>query len=637
MVSIKNDTRNFCTPRQAPDADIIQHPCVDDTLKFVLPPCPRIQRRDVLSSNGQRFELWSPNSTQNPYYPGLEGRPVREHAENEEHRRFDGSLGRFDPTYAPLHFDKDRPWLGFVRRSFTLGRKDNLEKQPEHMVVSMVWESAAAPSKFGGRLQQHFIQNIRRRQAFLQESIDRLSSIETSNPWSDRPTYPSAKDLEGLNHIRMYGDAVDFVTSVQRGLKLQAAWIEMTNFVTANFGLEKELAFPVDDRRVGVWINGSDQANALWLLRAGVPCFVIHEYIADVDFPLCRPSIIDHRREVFSRNFSDATDMEKYTHQHYNPYLGVAHQNRAPLAVTLPPNIPSRQEFPKELRSLSASWRQQPSAETNSVELEEYVPDPQVIGPVVPISSPVIPEHIPLPKDLRTETHSSPKSDQEVPVLTSIPNISAARLAIQNSKGIIPSCYLRCRSLVISFESLQAGLENMKKLCSRTPPIVRAFRTSKEDAHWFWVQVENENVAWSIGEYFFANRKIDFAFATQSEFDDALQNCCSPTMSNISRKGVVQPKLRRDRNKDLIPIMETLLKMAEKEKIANKEKIARNEKIVRKEKITRKDMTAVKGAHLAGTAAVPLDGGEDTPAKKPFRRRRGGQKKKVNRLLEQSK
>ncbi|KAF9549475.1 hypothetical protein CPC08DRAFT_591078, partial [Agrocybe pediades] len=90
-------------------------PTVMDAMLFLLPRFSLSSHRVV--ENTQRvWELWSPNSSKNAYYPGVQETGSRfGKSLHSSMRRYDGHEGRFDPTISPQHYDKDRPWLGFIQ------------------------------------------------------------------------------------------------------------------------------------------------------------------------------------------------------------------------------------------------------------------------------------------------------------------------------------------------------------------------------------------------------------------------------------------------------------------------------------------------------------------------------------------
>ena len=89
-------------------------PVADDTLSLILPPFSRMYSR-LVAVSGKTWELWSPNSVIDVYYPGIRAPGYKvAMAEDMTKRRLDGHLGRFDPTKSPQHYDPLQPWLPFI-------------------------------------------------------------------------------------------------------------------------------------------------------------------------------------------------------------------------------------------------------------------------------------------------------------------------------------------------------------------------------------------------------------------------------------------------------------------------------------------------------------------------------------------
>jgi hypothetical protein len=69
----------------------------------------------VVLLRGHQCLIWSPNSLQDPFYPGhfiLVGSPG--YAANETQRHYDGHNGQLDYIKVLQVFHTERPWLGFI-------------------------------------------------------------------------------------------------------------------------------------------------------------------------------------------------------------------------------------------------------------------------------------------------------------------------------------------------------------------------------------------------------------------------------------------------------------------------------------------------------------------------------------------
>ena len=201
-------------------------------------------------------------------------------AEDKIQRRFDGHLGRFDPTKNPQHYDPQLPWLPFVRREritpFTI----------ESAPLAIAWVSSSPRNGMEdlGRLDTALLIQLTTRNIELDAAISTMTIVATIKQeyWDDKPNYPTESEIRGLGGEHHFADAVDLVAHVQRGLKLKNAWIRAMNIIveerreaTTNDWLT-ETPFAVEDI-LGMWINGAKEEDVYWLLKHKVPCFIIHE------------------------------------------------------------------------------------------------------------------------------------------------------------------------------------------------------------------------------------------------------------------------------------------------------------------------------------------------------------------------
>ena len=111
-----NSKRIFDVSRLKSFAGYTDGPILQDRLDYFIPPFHVISSR--LVAFGKRlFELWSPNSTQTPFYPGVQDPNFKAGLEiPPSQRRCDGHIGRFDPTISPQHYNPNYLWLHLVRR-----------------------------------------------------------------------------------------------------------------------------------------------------------------------------------------------------------------------------------------------------------------------------------------------------------------------------------------------------------------------------------------------------------------------------------------------------------------------------------------------------------------------------------------
>ena len=105
-----------------------------------------------MAFRNQLFEIWSPNSAQTPFYPGVQDFTVRlATALPESQRRCDGHMGRFDPTISPQHYNPQYPWLPFIR-CLSDG------SHPEHRAFLAVWKPISRPNR--GMIHLPYLQQL---------------------------------------------------------------------------------------------------------------------------------------------------------------------------------------------------------------------------------------------------------------------------------------------------------------------------------------------------------------------------------------------------------------------------------------------------------------------------------------------
>ncbi|KAF8221544.1 hypothetical protein L208DRAFT_1327307, partial [Tricholoma matsutake] len=91
----------FPTPRLLSIHGYDHLPLVDDTLHFKLPQFHQHSGR-LVASGHHVWELWSPNSSQAAFYPGVPPADFElSCCSDEMQRRYNGHLSRYDPTVSP--------------------------------------------------------------------------------------------------------------------------------------------------------------------------------------------------------------------------------------------------------------------------------------------------------------------------------------------------------------------------------------------------------------------------------------------------------------------------------------------------------------------------------------------------------
>lgn len=274
------DSRRYVIKRRSSTFGYHDTPAVNDAMSFTLPPFPNMYSR-IVSFGSKTWELWSPNSALEAFYPGVRDPGFEVKMEREEkNRRFDGHLGRFDYTKWPQYYDSRRPWIGFIRRDRASSSR------VEHIPLYLAWESLP-PSNGSydlGRLDTAFLLQLTTRNIELEATMSSYAEVANVVPayWEDRPLQPTENDVKELQGVLHFAAAVDSVAAVQRGLKLKSAWVKaMKAVLKARKGAVYTGWLPqiplASQEFVGVWINGAKEEEATWLLNHKVPCFIIHE------------------------------------------------------------------------------------------------------------------------------------------------------------------------------------------------------------------------------------------------------------------------------------------------------------------------------------------------------------------------
>ncbi|RDB16326.1 hypothetical protein Hypma_003011 [Hypsizygus marmoreus] len=284
----KPDTRKFSSSRRSSKYGYLDPPNVDGELQFTrLPHFPYYTGR--LVQIGQRtWELWSPNSSRYPFYPG------RRHPnfpldppDTLYYRRVDGHLGRFDPTVSPQELMSAEAWWPFIRKTIPSGA--TVQDYPEFAAVPDLWLPDDKPAQFSENLNPKYLQALSLRNSFLDSRMTILQPVEKHKLrwWTRRPLYPYNATFKKFAKAVDYDFAVDTLTAIQRGMKLKAAWIEMVDRFRVDLEWHKDAALHeevelrrgidfADDSFMGAWVNAGSQTWVTWLTRQKIPCFIIH-------------------------------------------------------------------------------------------------------------------------------------------------------------------------------------------------------------------------------------------------------------------------------------------------------------------------------------------------------------------------
>ena len=324
------DSRHFPVSRIASIGGYNDFPLIDDTLAFKLPRFRQFSGK--LVAIGQRsWELWSPNSRQFPFFPGvLLPDFLLSCPEDETRRRYDGHLGRFDFTVSPQYLSEQFPWRGFILRPGT----QQASLFPEYLLLHQKWHSL---TKVEGMIETQWIDSLMFRLNALDAEMASCSRVAERRPdlWDVRPSYPHVDEVTGLRRIRSFNIAVDAIARIQRGIKDRAAWLVMIKLLLAEDRYltpdEFRAGFvpPACEDYMGTWINGSDERDALWLMSKAMPCFVIHKLVGQERYTKRGESVPDFLSGTdavllhYSHNgFDHIAQRSGHTPTPHEPYTG---------------------------------------------------------------------------------------------------------------------------------------------------------------------------------------------------------------------------------------------------------------------------------------------------------------------------
>ncbi|KJA23730.1 hypothetical protein HYPSUDRAFT_201158 [Hypholoma sublateritium FD-334 SS-4] len=291
----------FSFPRHRAGSGYMAFPALIAAMLFLLPKFSLMASRFVRAQY-RLFEIWSPNSMQRPFYPGLRDPDHRVGLlEEEDYVRCDGHLGRFDPTSCPQFFSPETPWLGFIKNFMQPGLV-------EFSIAPNEWEPSAQ-NVLKGYMRTDYLHRLHQRQQEITNTMNSLARMEQVHQtlWERRPTRDDDV-LDDLNTTYlMYEQAVDWMAKAHRSLKHQDAWNRMAA------ALLRDLDHPIepydvkilraDDSLMGVWLNGTSEMDGLRLLHHKVPCFILNEVSSEEDRKRAQNSPI-------LENFVDRTSVE---------------------------------------------------------------------------------------------------------------------------------------------------------------------------------------------------------------------------------------------------------------------------------------------------------------------------------------
>ncbi|KAF8210238.1 hypothetical protein K438DRAFT_1959517 [Mycena galopus ATCC 62051] len=265
-------------------------PLVDDAFSWKLPDSGSHFGREVRTIDDgleRRFELWSPNSVQLPYYPGIRSNVLDLRLSTTlEQRRYDGHLGKFDPTVTPQYYNRKRLWLAFIASTSNLLAFD-WSARAEYVPIIRAWE-VDAEQPYRGRLRAEFVKDLDEADRAAQTVILVIGLKvyrERADLWNNHPVMPLRADFNELSKVTTFEQAVDSGRQIQRWILEKQAWCRMAEswleYRPRDLELPALQILPAKEEFMGVWIHGiSEEDLKFYLGHARVPRFLVHELIA---------------------------------------------------------------------------------------------------------------------------------------------------------------------------------------------------------------------------------------------------------------------------------------------------------------------------------------------------------------------
>ncbi|KAJ7093056.1 hypothetical protein C8R44DRAFT_890834 [Mycena epipterygia] len=276
-------SKRYTKERKACAAGYLQMPSILSSMSFDLRHLPRITSR-LVRSHGHLFELWSPNSVQLPFLPGVFRADFYPAVPaNPAERRYNDHVGIHDCVYSPQYLRQDVGYWPFIRRSSQVTPGDYAEAA---FVPLVPFWSDAGPSTLAGRLDPVFIDRMCALSVELQSQMSALRPLlsATSTTWEHRPLFATVANIQMLRAMKYWDEAVDLGVSLQRNLREMEAWVAFVKQrkTALNLrGLRASTMDFADERYIGGWVNGTSEEVVLRYMHVRVPCFIVHEYQMD--------------------------------------------------------------------------------------------------------------------------------------------------------------------------------------------------------------------------------------------------------------------------------------------------------------------------------------------------------------------
>lgn len=214
-----------------------------------------------------------------PVYPGT--KPVNIKPPFEP--RIDGSYGQFDWTLIPQHLNTN-----LLHHAFILDPKRLKDGLVDYIPLTRQWESLSLGT---GHLQLLFVTSlIAQAEKLERRHLQMLDTLPSAlhKIGSLVSCAPTTLDIRQFDGEITWDEGVEGVVEIQRVMREKEGWLRMMDVLHSTaWSMEVSLVSPpaaVQERYLGVWVNGVDERAVRWLLHVGVPCFIIHKYREGLDF-----------------------------------------------------------------------------------------------------------------------------------------------------------------------------------------------------------------------------------------------------------------------------------------------------------------------------------------------------------------
>ncbi|KAJ7101567.1 hypothetical protein B0H15DRAFT_943888 [Mycena belliarum] len=273
----------FSQPRTICLAGYYDAPSIATGMSFELRQLPIVSSR-IVRLGTTVLELWSPNSLQLPFLPGVARTDYRVTAPATliSQRRYDGHGGKHDCLHVPQYFRASAAYWPFMRRVLEVPPNDRA--YVAYAPITSYWHADASyhPSP-RGYLNPSFVADVGDLERLLETRIAPFQRRLHPGEWERRPRAVNESAIARLLAVRMWDDAVDQGVAIQRALREREAWATWHEERVRQSRLSLEDLRSMDmalarEEYTGLWVNGLDEQITLFFMAAGVPCFIAHSY-----------------------------------------------------------------------------------------------------------------------------------------------------------------------------------------------------------------------------------------------------------------------------------------------------------------------------------------------------------------------